>query len=203
MKVALIGSSGRVGSRLVAELLRRGHTVTGIERDPKKAETRAGLTVKRGDATKPEVLAPLVTGHDAVISASRFQSSDANALIAAVKKVGVDRLLVVGGAGSLEVGPGMTLMESPGFPESYAPEARAGAKFLDILRQEKQLGWTFLSPSAEFSPGMRTCRFRLGGNELLSDQNGRSWISMEDFAIAMVDELEHPRHSRHRFTVGY
>lgn len=145
MKVALIGSSGRVGSRLAAELLRRGHAVTGVEREPKKAETRAGLTVMRGDATKPEVLAPLVAGHDAVISASRFQTSNANALIEAVKKAGVGRLLVVGGAGSLEVGQGMTLMETPGFPESYAPEARAGANFsTSFARKSRLTGPSFL-----------------------------------------------------------
>jgi putative NADH-flavin reductase len=137
------------------------------------------------------------------LSASRFQTSDANALIAAVKKAGVKRLLVVGGAGSLEVAPGKVLMETPDFPEAYKAEARAGGTFLDTLRKEKDLDWTFLSPSAEFVPGKRTGEFRLGGNELLVDSTGKSWISMEDFAIAMVDELEHPKHTRQRFTVGY
>jgi len=155
------------------------------------------------DATQPAALAPLLAGHDAVVSASRFQTSDATALIAAVKTAGVKRLLVVGGAGSLEVAPGQALVDTPGFPEAYKAEARAGVTFLNALRAEKDLDWTILSPSAEFAPGTRTGTFRLGGNELLTDRTGRSWVSMEDFAIALVDELEHPRHRRERFTVGY
>lgn len=203
MKAALIGIRGRVGSRLATELLLRGHSVTGIGRSPVKIDARPGVTMKQGDATKSLMLAPLLAGHDAVLSASRFQTSDANALITAVKKAGVKRLLVVGGAGSLEVAPGKALVDTPDFPEAYKVEARAGVKFLDALRNEKELDWTYLSPSAEFSPGERTGKFRIGGDQLLVDSNGKSWISMEDFAIAMVDELEHPKHSRQRFTVGY
>lgn len=203
MKVALIGIRGRVGSRLATELLLRGHSVTGIGRSPVKIDPRSGVTMKQGDATKSLMLAPLLAGHDAVLSASRFQTSDANALITAVKKAGVKRLLVVGGAGSLEVAPGKALVDTPDFPEAYKVEARAGVKFLDTLRDEKDLDWTYLSPSADFSPGERTGKFRIGGDRLLFDAKGKSWISMEDFAIAMVDELEHPKHSRQRFTVGY
>lgn len=203
MKVAIIGISGRVGSRVAAELLARGHQVTGIERNPAKGGGFAGVTIKRGDATQPSMLAPLIKGNDAVISAARFQTSDASTLIAAMKQAGVKRLLVVGGAGSLEVGPGKALMDTPDFPEAYKPEARAGGKFLAALRNEKDIDWTFLSPSAEFAPGKRTGKFRLGGDQLLVDPNGKSSISMEDFAIAMVDELERPEHSRRRFTVGY
>lgn len=203
MKVALIGIGGRVGSRLSAELLARGHTVTGIERTPERAGERPGLVIAQGDATQPSILAPLITGHDAVISASRFATSDPAALIAAVKKAGVKRVLVVGGAGSLEVVPGKALMDTPGFPDAYKTEARAGGKFLEALRKERDLDWTFVSPSAEFAPGERTGTFRLGGDELLVDAASKSRISMEDFSIAFVDELEHPRHSRRRFTVGY
>ncbi len=203
MKVALIGIRGRVGSRLATELLLRGHSVTGIGRSPVTIDPRPGVTMKQGDATQSLMLASLLAGHDAVLSASRFQTSDANALITAVRKAGVKRLLVVGGAGSLEVAPGKALVDTPDFPEAYKVEARAGVKFLDTLRNEKELDWTYLSPSAEFSPGERTGKFRIGGDQLLVDSNGKSWISMEDFAIAMVDELEHPKHSRRRFTVGY
>lgn len=203
MKVALIGIRGRVGSRLATELLLRGHSVTGIGRSPVKIDPRPGVTMKQGDATNSLMLAPLLAGHDAVLSASRFQTSDANALITAVKKASVKRLLVVGGAGSLEVAPGKALVDTPDFPEAYKAEARAGVKFLDTLRNEKELDWTYLSPSAEFSPGERTGKFRIGGDQLLVDSNRKSWISMEDFAIAMVDELEHPKYSRQRFTVGY
>ncbi len=203
MKVAVIGIRGRVGSRLATELLLRGHSVTGIGRSPVKIDPRPGVTLKQGDATQSLTLAPLLAGHDAVLSASRFQTSDANGLITAVKKAGVKRLLIVGGAGSLEVAPGKALVDTPDFPEAYKVEARAGVKFLDTLRNEKELDWTYLSPSAELSPGERTGKFRIGGDQLLVDSNGKSWISMEDFAIAMVDELEHPKHSRRRFTVGY
>jgi len=203
MKVALIGITGHVGSRLATELLKRGHAVTGIARNVDKVEARAGLVVKPGDARAAPALAPLLAGHDAVVSASRFQTSDATALVDAVKKAGVKRLLVVGGSGSLEVAPGYALKDAPQFPPAFKPEASAGSEFLTTLRREDVLDWTFLSPSVEFAPGERTGAFRLGGDQLLVDENGKSWISMEDFAIAMVDELERPTHSRRRFTVGY
>ena len=203
MHIALIGVTGRVGSRLATELLSRGHTVTGLALHNPPADTRAGLTLVEADATDPTVLAPLLKGHDAVISATRFVTSDAKALINAVKTAGIHRLLVVGGAGSLEVAPGRALATTDGFPDAFKSEAEAGARFLEVLRRESDLDWTFLSPSADFSPGQRTGVFRLGGDQLLSDANGKSHISMEDFAIAMVDELEHPAHSRRRFTVGY
>lgn len=203
MKIALIGVSGRVGSRLLTELLSRSHSVTGIARDTTTLASRPNLVLKAGDATQPARLAPLLAGHDVVISATRFQSSDPKALIAAVKQAGVPRLMVVGGAGTMEVAPGQALIDASGFPEAYRPEAEAGRQFLDVLRAEKDLDWTFLSPSAEFAPGERTGTFRLGGDQLLSDANGKSWISMEDFAIAFGDELETPKHSRQRFTVGY
>ena len=203
MHIALIGVSGRVGSRLVAELLRRGHHVTGIARETGKLASQPHLVLKQGDANQPAQLAPLLAGHDAVLSALKFATSDAALLIAAVKQAGVYRLLVVGGAGSLEVAPGRALLDTPDFPAAYRPEAEAGRRFLDTLRTERALDWTFLSPAAEFVPGERTGKFRLGGQQLLADANGRSWISMEDYAIAFVDELETPKHSRQRFTVGY
>jgi hypothetical protein len=123
--------------------------------------------------------------------------------ITATKAAKVPRLLVVGGAGSLEVAPGLTLVNSPEFPAEYKPETLAGVKFLDFLREEKELDWTFLSPCLFFVPGERTGTFRLGKDQLLVGADGQSRISMEDFAIALVDELEKPKHSRERFTVGY
>ncbi len=202
MKIALIGVTGRVGLRLTTELLARGHAVTGIARHV-PADVRAGITILQAEATDTDVLEPLLVGHDAVISAARFVTSDANALISAVNAAGVKRLLVVGGAGSLEVAPGKALLDTDGFPEAFRAEAKAGAFFLERLRSEPDLDWTFLSPSADFAPGVRTGHFRLGGDQLLSDATGKSHISMEDYAIAMVDELERPAHSRQRFTVGY
>jgi putative NADH-flavin reductase len=203
MKIALIGVSGRVGSRLLAELLSRGHTVTGIARDVKSVASQPGLSLSVGEATNAAELTLLITGHDAVISATRFVSSDPKALIAAVRRSGVARLLVVGGAGSLEVAPGIMLVDAPNFPEAYKAESLAGRAFLEVLRSERNLDWTVLCPSAEFAPGVRTGKFRLGGDQLLTGTDGKSWISMEDFAIAMIDELEKPQHIRQRFTIGY
>lgn len=202
MKVVIIGVTGRVGSRVASELLSREHTVTGVALHV-PSETAPGIKVLEADTTKPDSLSPCLAGQDAVISASRFVTSDADALIAAVKKAGVKRLLVVGGAGSLEVAPGKALMDTDGFPEAFKAEATAGGRFLVRLRKERDLDWTFLSPSADFAPGQRTGRFRLGQDQLLTDAAGKSHISMEDFAIAMADELERPAHSRQRFTVGY
>lgn len=202
MKIALIGATGRVGSRLAAELLSRGHTVTGIVRHA-PIDIPAGVTVLQADTADPHTLAPRLVSHDAVISAMRFATSDAGALIAAIKAAAVKRFLVVGGAGSLEVAPGRALIDADGFPEAFKVEAKAGAQFLEKLRSERDLDWTFLSPSADFAPGERTGRFRLGGDQLLIDADGKNHISMEDFAIAMVDELERPMHNHQRFTVGY
>jgi putative NADH-flavin reductase len=203
MKIALLGVTGNVGTRLLDELLHRGHAVTGIARNPDKVLPRVGLILKRGDVKNEAQMVQLLSGHDAIIHAVKFQSTDAHKVIGATKKAGVKRLLVVGGAGSLEVAPGVQLVDTPDFPRSYKTEALAGRDFLRILRNERELDWTFLSPSAVFAPGERTGKFRLGGDQLLVDQNGESRISMEDFAIALINELENPRHSHRRFTVGY
>lgn len=203
MKVALIGATGNAGSRLLAELARRGHAVTAIVRHPENMPARQGVTARRGDAWDQAGLAALLAGHDAAISAVRFVDSDPRILIDAVKAARVGRYLVVGGAGSLEVAPGVRLMDIPDFPPAYKAEAEAGGVFLDVLRRERDLDWTFLSPSALFVAGERTGRFRLGEDRLLTDSAGNSRISFEDFAVAMVDELERPAHVRRRFTVGY
>jgi putative NADH-flavin reductase len=134
---------------------------------------------------------------------SCFDQAIPHKVLGATKKAGVKRLLVVGGAGSLAVAPGVQLVDAPEFPDIYKAEALAGRDFLNVLRTENELDWTFLSPSALFVPGERTGKFRLGTNELLIGPNGESKISMEDFAMALVDELENPKHSRQRFTIGY
>ncbi|OLU23270.1 3-beta hydroxysteroid dehydrogenase [Pseudomonas sp. PA15(2017)] len=203
MKVVILGISGRAGSRLRHELLQRGHQVTGIARDVGAVPAQDGLTLASADVADVERLVPLLRGHDAVISTTRFVGNDAASLIGAVKTAGVPRLLVVGGAGSLEVAPGVALVDTPEFPSAYKDEASAGRDFLNVLRGEQALDWTFLSPSALFEPGQRTGRFRIGKDSLLVDANGGSAISMEDYAIALVDELEKPQHSCQRFTVGY
>ena len=202
--IAILGISGRVGSRIADELLARGHRVTGIARNTGKVQPKPSLWLSQADATQADALLPLLRGHDAVVSATHFDGGiDAASAIAATKKAGVPRLLVVGGAGSLEVAPGKALVDSPEFPAAYKTEALAGRTFLETLRAEKELDWTFLSPSALLEPGKRTGSYRTGGDSLLADATGKSWISMEDYAIAMVDEIEKPAHSRRRFTVGY
>ncbi|HQA09453.1 NAD(P)H-binding protein, partial [Zoogloea sp.] len=177
---------------LDAALNQRLHTVTDATDDGRRV---------RNDA---ETLAALLKGHDVVVSSTRFVGgTDAATLIAAARQAGVKRVIVVGGAGSLEVAPGVALVDTPEFPEIYKAEAIGGSAFLQTLRAETELDWTFLSPSALFEPGERTGRFRLGGDRLLVDASGNSHISMEDYAIALADELETPKHSRARFTVGY
>lgn len=203
MKIALIGASGARGVKILAEAVSRGHDVTGIARHPEKLAARPHLTAKKGDINDPEGLAKILAGHDAVISSVHFTASDPNLLIAAVKKSGVKRYLVVGGAGSLKIPSGARLVDTPEFPALYKDEALAGAAFLDMLKAEKDLDWTFLSPSAVIAPGARTGKFRLGKDDLLVGADGKSFISEEDYAIAMIDEVERPQHLRQRFTVGY
>jgi putative NADH-flavin reductase len=155
------------------------------------------------DVTDAAALQAAVAGHDVVISAAHFSTIPASAILDPVKKAGVKRLLVVGGAGSLLLPTGGKVIDSPGFPDEYKAEASAGGVYLDTLRQEQELDWSFLSPSAEFVEGERTETFRLGKDDLLVSAQGRSWISFADYAIAMIDEVETPAHSRQRFTVGY
>jgi len=202
MKVALIGASGQAGSRLLVELTRRGHQVTGIARHPEKIAASPGVVARKGDVFDKAGIVALIKGHDAVISSVHFTASDPKILIEAVRESGVKRYFVVGGAGSLEVAPGVKLIDTPQFPAAYKAEASKGGQFLELLRKENDVEWTFLSPSAMFVAGERTGKFRLGKDQLLTNEKGSS-ISFEDFAIAAVDELEKPAHVRQRFTVGY
>lgn len=203
MKVAHIGATGNVGSRILAELLRRGHAVTGIVRHPQTLSPHDRLAARQGDVNDEDSLAALLSNHDAVISTTRFETTNPRSLIGAVKKADVPRLLVVGAEGSLEVAPGVQLLDAPRFPAEYKAEALAAREFLNVLRGEQELNWTFISPSAMLVPGERTGEFRLGADQLLVSAGGESRISFEDFAIALADELETPQHSRQRFTVGY
>jgi uncharacterized protein len=203
MKIAVIGASGNAGSRIIAELAGRGHAVTAIARHPEKIAAQANVVPTRGDVMDQAGLARLLAGHDAAISSVHFLDSDPIRLIEAARESKVGRYLVVGGAGSLEVAPGDRLVTTPGFPVAYKAEAEKGGAFLDLLRAEKELNWTFLSPSALFVAGERTGKFRLGTDQLLTAADGKSSISFEDFAVALADEIERPAHIRRRFTVGY
>lgn len=203
MKVAIIGGSGRAGREISAELARRGHQVTAISRHPENAVEADGVTAVAGDVNHVDALADTIRGHDAVVSAVMFADTDPAALVGVVRASGVPRYLVVGGAGSLEVAPGVALIDTPEFPAEYKAEASRGADFLAYLRGVDDIDWTFLSPSAYFFVGDRKGSYRLGKDALLVDADGNSSISYADYAIALVDEIEKPSHSRQRFTVGY
>lgn len=203
MKIAVIGATGNVGSRLVDEALSRGHQITAIARNASRLPPDENLIFSAADAAAPDQLADTLKGHDVVMSATPFRLVKPDNLIGAVRRSGVKRYLVVGGAGSLEVAPGLALVDSPGFPALYRDEALAGKAFLAALRNVVDLDWTMLSPAALFTAGERTGVFRLGQDSLLTAADGKSWISFEDFAAAMLDEVEEPQHIRQRFTVGY
>ncbi|MEC3911725.1 NAD(P)-dependent oxidoreductase [Sphingobium sp. CR2-8] len=203
MKVAIIGGTGRAGTEISAELVRRGHQVTAISRHPENAIDADGVTAVAGDVKDPAALEQVIRGHDVVVSAVMFSDTDPAALVGVVRASGVPRYLVVGGAGSLEVAPGVALFTTPDFPEAYKAEAAKGADFLTYLRGVEDIDWTFLSPSAYFFVGDRKGSFRLGKDALLVDADGNSSISYADYAIALVDEIENPQHSHARFTVGY
>ncbi len=204
MKIALIGATGQVGSRILGEALERGHTVTAIARNPASLAPRAGLTALALDVSKDgDKLAAALAGQDVAIISVKYSQVDAAPVLEAVKRADVPRVLVVGGAGSLQVAPGVDLVDTPNFPAAYKGEALAARDFLRLLRQETAIDWTLVSPSALLQPGQRTGQFRIGGDQLLVDAKGGSHISIEDLALALVDELESPKHSRQRFTVGY
>jgi uncharacterized protein len=203
MKVAHIGATGKVGGKILQELLRRGHTVTVISRHPEKAPAGKNVNFSRGDITDPAALAPILRNHDAVISSATFLPGSSPQLLDAVRRSGVKRYIAVGGAGSLEVAPGKLLKDSGKIPPEWMPAVNEGAELFKLLRADKQLDWTFFSPAALIGPGERTGEFRLGGDQLVTTPDGKSSISYDDYAIALVDELEKPQHIRQRFTIGY
>ncbi len=200
MKIALLGATGNVGRRLVAELRSRGHDVTGIVRTAPPEDP--GVPLRIADANDADALAGAIRGHDALMVSARFVSTDANVILSAMRTAGVSRVLAVGGAGTLFVAPGVRLLDSPALPEAFRPEVNAGAAFLEALRAS-DTDWTFLSPAANFGPGERTGTYRLGADDLMRDANGESRISYEDLANALVDELETPQHTRRRFSIAY
>lgn len=202
MRNAVIGATGRTGREITKELAQRGHQVTAISRHPKNTLSIQNVSTITGDASDEAGMAHVVTGHDAAVSAVNFKDSEPTKLISAVRLVKVPRYLAVGGAGSHEVSTGLLLSNSPHFPGPAKEEAGRGILFLESLRQTTDIDWTFLSPSANFFEGPRTGKFRLGEDHLLSNENG-SAISFADYAIAVADEIETPRHSHRRFTVGY
>ncbi|PNU06493.1 NAD(P)-dependent oxidoreductase [Novosphingobium guangzhouense] len=202
MKITVLGASGRAGSEITKEAAARGHEVVAIARNPAKIPSILGVSATAGDASDPDALAPLIAGSEAVISAMHFDVS-AETLLAAIRKAGIARLLVTGGAASLRVGPDKRLIDTPDFPEEWKPFAMGGITFLDALRQVNDVDWTFFSPAALIFEGPRIGNYRLGGDELVTDEAGESRISFADYATAMIDELEAHKHSRARFTAAY
>lgn len=202
MKVAVLGASGRAGSEITRELAARDHAVLAIARKPEAIPEAAGVTAAAGDASDPAALADLIRGSDAVISALHFDVTAAT-LLSALRQAGVGRLLVTGGAASLKVASGERMIDTPDFPEDWKGFAMGGIAFLEALREEEEIDWTFFSPAALIFEGPRLGTFRLGGDQLITDAAGDSRISFADYAIAMVDELEQHRHGRARFTIGY
>ena len=202
MKVAVLGASGRAGSEITKELASRGHSVLAIARKPEAIPTGAGVTAVKGDASDADALADLIRGSDVVVSALHFDVP-AETLLSALKTAGVPRLLVTGGAASLEVAPGVRLIDTPEFPEEWKVFAQGGIAFLDDLRSETDIDWTFFSPAAVIEETPRLGHFRLGGDQLVTDDKGESRIGFSDYAVAMVDEVERPAHSRARFTAAY
>ena len=216
MKIALIGATGFVGTAVVAELLQRGHHVTALVRNPARLAPQSNLTAQALDANSPDAVAAAVTGHDAVISAfnpgwdvpelyAQFMKGN-DAIVAGVERSGVKRLLVVGGAGSLFVAPGVQMVDTPEFashvPPNIIPGAKAARDALTALRANTALDWTFLSPPALLAPGERSGKYRVGGEQLLMAGEAPAGISVADLAVAIVDEIETPRHVRARFTVA-
>jgi len=212
MKLALYGAAGMVGSRIAKEALERGHSVTALVRHTGKLGFQhPQLTELKADASDAADVAVKIAGHDAVISAisprgdggaERFLLA-AKALMAGCKQAGVKRLLWIGGAGSLEVAPGLMLMDAPGFPEAYLDEARIQGEALKLFRAEDELEWSFACPAALLAPGERRGRFKVGGDQLVSNAKGESKISAEDFAYACVYQLEKHGKIRQRFTAAY
>ena len=213
MKVALIGATGVVGTPVLAELLNRGHQVTVLARNPGKLAAQPGLTVVAADALDAAQVAAAVAGHDAVVSAynpgwSEPQIHDlflqgSAAIVEGVKRAGLKRLLVVGGAGSLFVAPGVQLVDTPPFPPQYKQGALAAREALNRLKLESTLDWSFVSPPIGLAPGARTGQYRTGLDNLLPGVgDAPAGISVADLAVAMVDELETPRHVQQRFTVA-
>ncbi len=216
MKLVVFGATGNVGQHVVAEALRRGHEVVGVVREPDAVQSpdkRVGLV--KGDATNADSVAKVARGADAVVSAisprpnarglpAPSLAANSRAIIQGLRSAGVKRVLYVGGASSLEVAPGKALADLPDFPAIYREEAREGREALDIWRKEaKGLDWTYLSPAAEIAPGKRTGKYRTTDEKLLVDEKGKSFITFEDYAVAVLDELERPRHVSKRFGVAY
>lgn len=208
MKVIVFGASGMIGQRILDEIVSRGYEATAVARDVSKIPQNKKVTVKAGDILDHKQVETLLADHDIAINATSpggdtaLLSKAAKALIEGFTKKKGGRLLVVGGAGSLEVTPGVQLVDTPTFPAMWKGVALAHRDALNTYKSSN-INWTYLSPPAMIQPGTKTGKYRLGDDQLLLDANGESKISAEDYAVAVVDEIEKPKHERRRFTVAY
>lgn len=217
MKIALIGATGFVGSKILEELLTRGHQVTAILRNPEKLTLKhPSLSLAKADVFNEQELSTALKGHDVVISAFNPGWSNPNiyteflegskAIQLATKNAAVKRFIIIGGAGSLFVAPGVRLIDTPHFPQEFKEGASAALDYLEVLKNEKELNWTFFSPAIEMhqgTAGIRKGIYRKGLENPVFDENGRSILSVEDVAVVIADEMENPKHSRQRFTAAY
>lgn len=212
LKIVLFGASGNLGSRIAKEALARGQHVTAVMRNPARLSLRhENLRAMRADATDPLLVATVARGHDVIISAigatpdsPESLAQAATSMMQGAREVGIKRVMVVNGAGSLEVSKGKLLMDTPQFPADWRWVAKAHRDALAVLRARgSDLDWTAVSPAAMIEPGKRTGNFRLGGDQLLADAKGQSRISMEDYAAAFMDELESERYVGRRMSVAY
>ena len=211
--VTLIGASGFAGTAILNELLQRGNKVTAVMRHSIQ-KNHPNLKVVTADVADKAAIAEACKGKDAVISAYNpgWTNPDIYAdtlhnyplILDAVKRSGVKRLLCVGGAGTLFCAPGVRVVDSGAIPDAIMGGVKSlGEFYLNTLMKEKEIDWVFFSPAGTLEPGKRTGKFRLGKDYLITDENGNSHISVEDYAVAMVDEMENPKHHYERFTIGY
>ena len=212
MKIALFGASGMIGQRVAQEALRRGHEVTAIVRNPARVQFRhPQFTLTEGNALDRERVTQVVAGHNVVVSAIKLTEKQplsavakaAQSLLAGVKRAGVKRLLVVGGAGTMEVAPGVRALDVIPIPEEWKPEVMAKLEEWEVYRKNSDVDWTYFSPPVFIEPGERTGTYRLSNNQLVMNAQGECRISAEDYAVALLDELEQPRFVHQRFSVAY
>ena len=215
-KVAVIGATGFVGTQVVKELANRGYFVNALARNTSKIEESENVKAKAVDVYNTSELAEILLGNDAVISTFNpgwtnpniFEDflKGAESIEKAVEESGVKRFITVGGAGSLYIAENLQLIDTPEFPAEIKPGAEAARQYLEIIKKNENLDWTFFSPAIEMhqgTAGVRKGTYRTALENPVFDEEGRSVLSVEDVAVALVDELENNQFVKQRFTAAY